>query len=132
MTGPFPLNRAAAGFYLNGPPKLQQYLPFRLASWLDRFAAAGVAIASAAVTLFNILPAIIGFKFKRKIKRGYRELQAIERLAIAGTDKATLIEELEKTDRFTAGINPPLRRLGTHWLELRQYLHDMRDRLEAL
>jgi TRAP-type uncharacterized transport system substrate-binding protein len=131
MTGPFPLNRAAADFYLNGPPKLQKYLPFRLATWLDRFAAAGVAVASAAVTLFNILPAVLGLKFRREIKRGYRELQAIERLAAAGTDRDTLLEELGKTDRLTAGITPPLRRLGTQWLELRQYLHDMRDRLEA-
>jgi TRAP transporter TAXI family solute receptor len=131
-TAPLPLNRAADKYFTEGPSKLQKYLPFRLATWVDRFLAAFVAIASAAVTIFNIVPAIISLPFRRSIKRGYRDLQALERLVAAGTDKKTLLEAWDRIERTTATIEPPIRSLGTQWLELRQYMHDMHDRLEAM
>ena len=52
--------------------------------------------------------------------------------AAAGTDKKTLLNDLAKVDQFTASLKVPLRNLDTTWLELRQYLHDMRDRVKAL
>ena len=119
-TAPLPLNRAADKFYTEGPSKLQRYLPFRLASWVDRFLAALVAIASAAVTIFKIVPAIVSLPFRRRILHGYRDLQALEQSAAAGTDRKTLLEEWDRIDRDTATIEPPLRNLATQWLELRQ------------
>jgi hypothetical protein len=130
-TAPLPLNRAADNFYTNGPPKLMKYLPFRPATWINRFLAAAVAIASAAVTIFKILPALISLPFKLGIRRGFHELQAIERSAAAGTDKKTLLDELARVDRSTAMIKVPIRRLEPQWIELRQFVHDMRDRLES-
>ena len=47
----------ADNFYTNGPSKLQKFLPFRLATWINRFLVAAVAIGSAAVTIFKLLPA---------------------------------------------------------------------------
>lgn len=132
QTGPLPLNRAASIFYTEGPSKLHQFLPFRLAAWIDRFLAAGVAIASAAVTLFNIAPALISMPFKRRIKQEFAALQDLERSAAKGTDKETLLEELDKIDQATDSMKPPFRSTEPKWLELRQYIHDMRDRLQAL
>jgi TRAP-type uncharacterized transport system substrate-binding protein len=131
-TAPLPLNGAADNFYTNGPPKLMKYLPFRLAAWINRFLTAAVAIASAAVSLFKIIPALVSLPFKMKIKRGFGDLQALESQASAGTDKKILLDELAKVDQSTAAIRPPIRKLVSQWLELRQYLHDMRDRLEDL
>jgi TRAP-type uncharacterized transport system substrate-binding protein len=130
-TAPLPLNRAADNFYTNGPPKLMKYLPFRAATWINRFLAAAVAIASAAVTLFKILPALISLPFKLRIRRGFNELQGLERSAAAGTDKKTLLAELDQVDRSTASIKVPIRRFEPQWIELRQFVHDMRDRLES-
>ena len=130
-TGPLPLNRAAENFYTNGPSKLQKFMPFRLAAWVNRFLAAGVAIASAAVTLFRIVPALISLPFKLKIKRGYSELHALEKSAASGTDSKTLLDEWRKVDQSTGAIKVPMRSLEPQWLELRQYLHDMHDRLEV-
>jgi TRAP-type uncharacterized transport system substrate-binding protein len=131
-TATLPLSWAADNFYTNGPPKLQRFLPFRLATWINRFLTAVVALASAAVAIFKLVPALIGLPFKMSIKRSYRELDALERSAAAGTDKKTLLDELAKLDQSTAAIAVPLGRLRTTWLELRQFIHDMRDRLEAL
>lgn len=126
-----PLNRVAADFYSNGPSRLQAFLPFRLAAWIDRFLAAGIAIGSAALTLFRILPAMISLPFRRRIKQSFSDLQALERSAAAGTDHVTLLEQLNNIDRATADIKAPLRSLESQWMELRQYLHDMRDRLNG-
>ena len=124
-----PLNRAASDFYENGPSKLQKFLPFRLAAWVDRFLAAAVAIASAALTIFRIVPALISLPFKMKIKRGYSELHALEKSAASGTDSKTLLDEWARVDQSTGAIKVPMHSLESQWLELRQYLHDMRDRL---
>lgn len=131
QSAPLPLNRAAANFYADGPSILQQYLPFRVATWVDRFSAAALAIASAAVTMFNILPALIRIPFRRRLKRGFSELRAIEISAASDAKKDALTERLNAVDRSTAAIRVPLRSLEIEWLELRQYLHDMRDRLEG-
>jgi TRAP-type uncharacterized transport system substrate-binding protein len=131
-TAPLPLNRAADNFYTNGPSKLMKVLPFRLAAWVNRFLAAAVALATAAVSLFKIIPGLVSLPFRMKIKRGFGDLQALERSAAAGTDKKTLLDELARVDESTAGIRPPMRSLVSQWLELRQYLHDMRDRLDSL
>jgi hypothetical protein len=130
-TAPLPLNRAADNFYTDGPPKLQNYLPFRLATWINRFLMAIVALASGGVALFKIVPALVSLPFRLNIRRGYDELQALERSAAAGTDKKTLLDELARIDRSTATISAPMHSLDIQWLELRQFLHDMRDRLEA-
>jgi hypothetical protein len=130
-TAALPLSRAADNFYTNGPPKLQKFLPFRLAAWINRFSMAAAAMASLAVALFKLLPALVGFSCKQSIKRSYRELESIERRAAAGADKKKLLDDLAKLDQSTAAIGVPLRSLKTAWFELRQYLHDMRDRLEA-
>ncbi len=130
-TAPLPLSRAADNFYTNGPPKLQKFLPFRLATWINRFFMAAVALASGAVAILKIVPALISLPFKLSIKRGYSELDAIERSAAAGTDKKTLLAELAKVDRSTATVKAPMRSLESQWLELRQYMHDMRDRIDA-
>jgi hypothetical protein len=126
-----PLNRAARKFYTDGPPKLQKYLPFRVATWIDRFLTAGVAFASAAVTILKIIPVLIALPFKLKVRRSYSELDEIERAAAAKAEPGPLLERLDTLDQSTAAIKVPLSGLQTEWLELRQYLHDVGDRVSA-
>ena len=121
-TVPLPLNRAADNFYTNGPSKLQKFLPFRLAGWINRFLAAAAAIASAAIAIFNIVPALISLPFRLSLRRGYDELQVIERSAATAQQKSSL--EAGQVDRSTAAIATPMQSLEPQWLELRQYLHD--------
>ena len=130
-SAPLPLKRAADNFYVNGPPKLQKFLPFRIAGWINRFFTAAAAIASSALAIFKIVPALISLPFKLSLRRGYDELQVIERSAAAGAENKALLNELAKVDRSTAAIATPLHSLEPQWLELRQYLHDMRDRLDS-
>jgi hypothetical protein len=42
------------------------------------------------------------------------------------------LDEVAKADQSSAAIAVPLQKLQPTWFELRQYIHDMRDRLDAL
>ena len=43
----------------------------------------------------------------------------------------TLLAELDQVDRTTAMIKAPICRFEPQWIELRQFVNDMRDRLES-
>jgi hypothetical protein len=130
-TAAMPLNRAAESYYTEGPPSLQKYLPFRLATWIDRLLVAIVAIASGAVAIFKVIPGLLGLPFQLEVRKAYMDLDDIERAAAAGVDHETLLERLAEQDRITADVKLPMQKYATQWLELRQYLHDMRDRLQG-
>ena len=131
-SAPLPLSRAADNFYTNGPSKLQKFLPFRLATLINRFLVAAVAIGSAAITIFKLLPALITLPFRLRMRHGYSELRALEKSAAAGADQKTLLAELAKLDQWTASIRLPIHKVDSQWIELRQFLHDMRDRLTTV
>jgi hypothetical protein len=131
QTAAMPINRAAEKYYTEGPPRLQKILPFRLATWIDRIVAALVAVATAAIAIFRVVPALVSLPFRLKIRAAYGELEAIERAAAAGGDRTALLKQLAEQDRATADVKVPMKNLQTQWFELRQYVHDMRDRLQA-
>jgi len=129
-SGPLPLNRAADNFYTNGPSKLMKYMPSRPAAWINRFLAEVVVIGSAMLTIFKLIPALLSLPFRLRIRRGFSDLRALEKSAAAGTDRKTLLGELAKLDESTAAIRMPLHKFDPQWIELRQFVRDMRDRLE--
>jgi TRAP-type uncharacterized transport system substrate-binding protein len=131
QTAAMPLNAAAERYYTEGPPRLQRILPFRLATWIDRILAALAAIATAAIAIFRIVPALLSLPFRLKVRVAYGELEALERSAAAGEERTVLLARLAEQDRATAAVKVPLKNLETEWFELRQYIHDMRDRLSA-
>ncbi len=126
-----PLSGAAKHYYTDGPSALREYLPFRLATLVDRFLLVAVAIASAAVGLFSILPRLLSLPFKVKVGRAYRRLAEVEKSMSTGADRDALRAELAELDRETAEIRVPMRSLMATWFDLRQFTHDMRDRFEA-
>ena len=128
-TAALPLSRAAKEYYEKGPSKLQNILPFRLAAWINRFMWMIVAIGSAAVGIFAVLPGLLSLPFKIAVARGYHSLDELERSAAEGTDHKILLEQLGEVDRSTANIRVPMRSLEASWFELRQNIHDMRERL---
>lgn len=126
-----PLSVAARHYYADGPSALQEYLPFRLATLVDRFLLVAVAIASSAVAIFGILPRLLSVPFNMTVGRVYRRIAAIERSLSSVPDREALLAELDELDRVTADMRVPMRSLVPPWFELRQNLHDLRDRLES-
>ena len=83
---------------------------------------------SLAFGLFKLLPNQMQARFKLQSQRFYKRLAELEKAAAEGEDRAAVLGRLDAIDRESAAIGVP-RPCLTLFLELRQYLHDMRERL---
>ena len=125
------LNSSAARYFESGPPLLRKFLPFQLATWLDRFFMVVVAFGSVAIAVFSILPRLVEMHLDRQLQAAYRRMEEIEKQLAAGSDNDALLAELDDLDRSTAETRIYLRSTISSWLEMRQFLHDLRDRIAA-
>jgi len=123
-----PLNEAADHYYTNGPSQLRRVLPFRLATIVDRFLYFAAAVGGAALAVFGLLPRLLGLRFQITANGYWRRLEKLEKRRAAGEDKAVIREGLDELIRESAPVKVPLN-LKPSYFELRQEMHDMRDRL---
>jgi TRAP-type uncharacterized transport system substrate-binding protein len=126
-----PLDERAERYYEEGPSPLRRFLPFWLATLVDRFLLLVVTVFTALFALLNVLPKLLSLPFRVSSARAYRGLEALEREAAAGTlSRAELLAGIDEIDARTADMRvSPMDRAA--FLELRQYLHDMRERTRA-
>lgn len=124
-----PLSPAAARYYEEGPSRLRKILPFWLATAINRFAVVVLPVLTVALGLFKLLPILIQARFKLQSQRYYKRLAQLEKDAAEGEGHASVLARLDAIDRDSAALAVPLPCL-TPFLELRQYLHDMRERLK--
>ena len=126
-----PLAPAAERFYRNGPPWLQQYLPFWLANFIDRMWIVLLPLLAALLPLSRILPPLVTLRLRSRVYRWYAHLRAIEReLEIQGADLAGLRVRLEALDAQTENIGVPLS-FTNELYDLRGHIHLVRKRLQA-
>jgi hypothetical protein len=78
MDADFALSKDAEHFYKSGPPFLQRYLPFWLATLVDRAALALIPLLAVMVPLFRAAPALYGWRIRRRIYRWSGELKYLE------------------------------------------------------
>jgi TRAP transporter TAXI family solute receptor len=74
-----PLAPQAERYYQGGKPFLQRYLPFWVASVVERLLAILLPLAALVIPLMNILPRIYNWRIQLKITRCYRDLIELER-----------------------------------------------------
>ncbi|MBW2419377.1 MAG: ABC transporter substrate-binding protein [Deltaproteobacteria bacterium] len=123
-----PLSPAARRYYQQGPSRMRQVLPFWLATAINRFTVVVVPMLTVAFGLFKLLPIVIQARFKIQSLGFYKRLTLLEKAAAEGEDLAGILTRLDDIDRESAAIAVP-RPCLTPFLELRQYIHDMRERL---
>ena len=126
-----PLAAAAERFYRNGPPWLQQYLPFWLATFVDRMWIVLLPLLAALLPLSRILPPLVTLRLRSRVYRWYAHLRAIEReLEAQGADLEALRARLEALDAQTENIGLPLS-FTNELYDLRGHIHLVRRRLLA-
>ena len=97
-----PLSQEADFFYKKGMPFLTQYLPFELASILERLLKALLPIVFIIFPLLNSIPTIIEWRTKRKFSNLYLSLIDIEKLIhsskgkVSETEFESMLNELEE------------------------------------
>jgi TRAP transporter TAXI family solute receptor len=106
----FPLSKDAERFYKSGPPFLQRYLPFWLATLVDRAALAIIPLLAIMLPLFRAAPALYGWRIRRRIYRWYGELKFLEIQAQAlqpGESHGDLQKQLDQIEsKVTHAVIP--------------------------
>lgn len=74
----FPLSPDAARHYQYGPPFLQRFLPFWIATLIDRLKVLFLPLVILLIPLLKIVPPTFRWGIRRKIICWYREVQALD------------------------------------------------------
>jgi len=105
-----PLSEDAARFYQSGPPFLQRYLPFWLATLVDRAALAIIPLLAILVPLMRLAPSLYGWRIRRRIYRWYGELKYLEIQATAlqpDEPREALLKQLDQIEtKVTHAVLP--------------------------
>lgn len=107
----FPLSRQAERFYKSGPPFLQRYLPFWVATLVDRLIVLLLPLFAVAFPLFRVLPALYAWRVRRKVYRWYGELKFLEEGARTRGPQGGSSEQLARLAEIeseVSGIKVPL------------------------
>jgi len=124
-----PLNESADEWYRTGPSPLQRVLPFWLATILDRFLGFAAAVGGAALAMFGVIPRLLALRFEFKANGYWRRLEKLEKQMAAGEDVGAVRADLEALLGESASLGVPLH-VRPAYLELRQAMHDMGERLD--
>ena len=123
------LDRAAARYYDHGETGLGKYLPYKVTRWLNHLGFVVLPLLTIAVVLLKLVP--LGLKIWSRIQLVgmLKQLESVEKAHAAGSDPTELLVQLNELDKKTAGLFVP-RSMVHDYIDDRQFLHDMRERLE--
>jgi TRAP-type uncharacterized transport system substrate-binding protein len=132
VTHAFPISAEAARYYKSGNRGFAyRYLPFWLASVVDRALVVLVPILVVVIPGLRFLPQLYNWRINTRIHRRYGELMALEREAlvqISEQRRAALIDRLEEIEKSVISRKMP----GSHAEQvymLRQHIGFVRSQL---
>jgi TRAP transporter TAXI family solute receptor len=130
----FPLADEARRVYRSGPPFLQRYMPFWLATLFDRLVVLLVPILGLAIPLMRFAPVLYTWRVRRGIVRWYGELKKVEDGVRTDATAEQVAEAAAEIDRIEASVNTITLPLGfTNQLyDLLEHIEVVRRRLAAL
>jgi len=129
----FPLSKDAERFYKSGPPFLQRYLPFWLATLVDRAALAIIPLLAIMVPVIRTAPALYGWRIRRRIYRWYGELKYLEIQAQAlepGEPRQELQQQLDQIESKVTHAVIPLA-FSEHAYVLKEHIDLVRRKVQG-
>jgi TRAP transporter TAXI family solute receptor len=129
----FALSKDAARFYQSGPPFLQRYLPFWLATLVDRAALAILPLLAILVPVLRTAPALYGWRIRRRIYRWYGELKFLEIQVAAKTDAPARLALLQQLDQIETKVTHAVLPLAfsEHAYVLKEHIELVRRKMRA-
>jgi hypothetical protein len=127
----FPISADANRYYKSGKSFAYRYLPFWIASLLDRTVVVLLPTLLVVIPSLRYLPALYNWRIKSRIDRRYRELMTLERSSLnelSPEQRASLIERLAQIEKSVIALRMP----GSHaepLYVLRQHMQFVRENL---
>jgi TRAP transporter TAXI family solute receptor len=106
-----PMNEDAALVYKNGRPFLERYLPFWLATFLERTKILLIPLIGILIPLFNIAPKVYQWRFKQRMLRWYGRLKRLEHQINSDRSPERLAgyaDEIHRIEESVRGIKIPV------------------------
>ncbi len=106
-----PLAADARSYFRSGPSFLFRYLPFRLASWIDRMKLLLLPLVTVLFPLFKAAPPLYRWRIRSRIYRWYVILREIDKRfnqAEGDADFSADIEKLQLLEEELAQVSIPL------------------------
>jgi hypothetical protein len=128
----FPLADEAKHFYKSGVPFWQRYLPFWLATLVDRFIILVIPALALALPLLRSVPRFLEWRVKNKIYRRYGELKFLETQIKSGATAEIYREQLNRLEAIEERVHQmkiPLNH-SEHIYSLRSHIDFVRQRLQ--
>jgi len=125
------LSPDAERYYKSGPPLLQRYLPFWLATLIDRAALVLIPILAVLVPLVRAIPQIFNWRIRRRIYRWYGELRYLEthlRDQSAAVDNTQVGKQLDHIEEKIQRAKLPLA-FAEHAFVLKEHIDFVRRRI---
>ncbi|MCP3853000.1 MAG: ABC transporter substrate-binding protein [Gammaproteobacteria bacterium] len=108
----FPIGETAKRYLEVGPPFLMKYLPFWIATFIDRMIILLLPFMLLILPLFKILPPVYRWRIRSKVYKWYEELQHVDdqtRVESLSEDEYQLLnKELERITDEVSKLNTPL------------------------
>lgn len=108
----YPVSDTAKRFLAVGPPFLIKYLPFWIATFIDRMIVLTVPFLLLIVPLFKILPPVYRWRIRSKVYKWYEQLQKVDDQihvkTLSDTEYQRLYLELEHITEEVSKLHTPL------------------------
>jgi hypothetical protein len=123
----FQFSDDAKRVYRSGAPVLQRYVPFWLATMVDRLLVSVVVLVPLLIPLGRMLPKLYNWRMRRRILRWYVRLKQLEPGDASKLGADELAQRLAELDRIEATVNTLTIPLG-----LANQLYDLREHIEVV
>lgn len=130
----FPLNSGAKNFYQSGAPIWLRYLPFWLATLIERFLFLILPMAAVVIPVLRSIPKFLQWRVRNRIYQRYGELKFLESKIRSELSLEKYEHYLDQLDRIEDRVNHmkvPLD-FSDYVYSLRGHIQLVRDRLEYL
>ena len=129
----FAFSEEARRVYRSGAPFLQRYVPFWVATTVDRLTVSLVVLLPILFPLLRFGPQIYNWRMRRRIIYWYGELKRLEADAKSASTTEQRAAKLKELDRIEAAVDNVPVPLGfaDRLYELRQHIELARRRLAA-
>ena len=127
----YPISADAQRYYKSGKSIAYRYLPFWLASLLDRALVVLVPLLVVLVPGLQVVPALYGWRVKNRIYRRYGDLMALERASLeplSPEKKALLVTRLDEIEKSVINVKMP-GAFADQIYVLRQHIKFVREHL---
>jgi hypothetical protein len=130
----FSFAEEARRVYRSGPPLLQRYVPFWVASTVDRLIVSLVVLLPILIPFVRFAPQIYNWRIRRRIVYWYGALKGLEAAARRSGGPEARAEQLLELDRIEAAVDeiPIPLAFSDKLYELRQHIEVVRRRLAGM